>query len=40
LVRPRNSTDANRLAPTLVLARISARLGMPVYGQKQDGKGS
>src|SRR6185295_16558030 len=40
LVRPRKSTDANRLTPTLVRARISARLGMPVYGQKRVGKGS
>src|SRR4029453_16429777 len=39
LVRPRKSTDANRLTPTLVFARISARLGMPVYGQKRVGKG-
>src|SRR3954462_15036796 len=26
--------------PLFVLARISARLGIPVYGQKRDGKGS
>jgi hypothetical protein len=38
LVRPRKSTDANRLTPGFVLARISARLGMPVYGQKRVGK--